>query len=169
MYKTVFILFLFGCTTTKYIDREKVVVDSSVVEQNETLQKTLHETIEKHQQEKEQWENTGVTFYRDTVTKIVFEKGKVKYIEGPVKALNQSKYEKDFDLREARTTIDSMKSALAKKETKLLKQTVTIKKNIKTKFFPGWAYFLIPVIFLLGSIVESKFKYMQRIFSLLKI
>lgn len=166
------ILLLASCTTTKYIDREKVVVDSSVVEQNEALQRTLHETIENHQQEKQQWENTGVTFYRDTVTKIVFEKGKVKYIEGPVKALNQSLYEKSSELSQARETIDSMKAALAKKETNLEKTTVTVTKRIKTRFFPWWLLILIPVVLLIGSFAENRFKYIrhfQRIFSLLKI
>lgn len=210
------ILLLASCTTTKYIDREKVVVDSSVVEQNEALQRTLHETIERHEKEKEQWENTGITFYENyeggrptksmvldsnkvmpdsaiirvftggpttatdrklepypwPKTRIILEDGKLKSIEGPVKSFNQNKYAKSSELSEARTTIDSMKAALAKKETNLEKTTVTVTKKIKTRFFPWWLLILIPVVLLIGSFAENRFKYIrhfQRIFSLLKI
>lgn len=183
MYKIFLILLLASCTTTKYIDREKVVVDSSVVEQNEALQRTLHETIERHEKEKEQWENTGILFesksYLDSVkwsnsipAKIVFENGKLKSIEGNVRSLNQNLYAKSSELSEARETIDSMKAALAKKETNLERTTVTVTKKIKTRFFPWWLLILIPVILLIGSFAENRFKYIrhfQRIFSLLKI
>src|SRR5688572_20472803 len=63
-------LMAFSCKTVKYVEREKIVVDSSAIIQNEGLQKTLHETIVNHEKEREQWEKTGVTFFEDEANRI---------------------------------------------------------------------------------------------------
>lgn len=99
---------------TKYIDREVVRVDSSVIEQNEGLQKALRETIENYEKERESWEKTGIVFdtlrLNDTivVNRVVFDNGKIKTVEGRIKAINTELHEKSSELINAYSLIDSL-------------------------------------------------------------
>jgi hypothetical protein len=86
--------FFTSCKVTKYIDREVVKIDSSVIEQNEGLQKTLKETIERYESERESWEKTGILFdtirQNDTVivNKVIFDNGKIKSAEGRIRSIS---------------------------------------------------------------------------------
>lgn len=54
-----------SCTTTKYVDRVKVVTDSMVIQQNENLQHALHETVKEYEKRLE--ESNGVLIEYDTI------------------------------------------------------------------------------------------------------
>lgn len=154
-----------SCKTVKYIDRVKTVVDSSVIEQNLGLQRALQETIETYEKEKEQWNSTGVVFDTkcDTVykTRIEFDNGKLKNIEGNVKSLNQSLFEKQSELYDAYRLIDSLSFEAEKKDTRVVKETVTITKNVKTKVMVWWPWLVVGLI--AGLILESRFKILYHL------
>lgn len=162
-------LSLFGCSTVKYIDREKITVDSSVVVQNEGLQQTLKETIERYEAERESWLTTGVLFdtiYRsDTVTvnKVTFDNGRIKTIEGRIRAVNTDLHERTAELYDAHITIDDLTMKLEKEESRLSK-TQTITKIEKRKVLPWWLFMLFPA----GLFVEYRFKIIQRLVKLIR-
>lgn len=146
----ILLLLAASCRVTKYIDREKIVVDSSAVSQNETLKRTLKETIEAHEREREQWESTGVVFETEpcpdstrTVTKIVFDNGKLKSIEGNVRALNQSLYQKENEVSALQSRLDSMAIELDRKQVELSKKVTTVTKEVVRK--PGWIWWLLVI------------------------
>ena len=154
-------LILFAsCKTIKYVDKEKIVIDSTYKEENEALFSLLKETKEKHQKEKEQWESTGVVFEttpcpdtanKSPVTKIIFDNGKLKSIEGNVRTLNQSLYEKSAELLDAYSTIDSMGVELEKKETQLNKKQEIVIKEIKRNYIPWWIWLIAAGTLFVGT------------------
>lgn len=152
-YCLLFIIVFTSCKTTRFIEREKVVVDSSAIIENTALKRTLSEELNRFEKEKEQWENTGVVFETtpcpdsSATTKITFDNGKVKSIEGRVKALNQSLYKKDNELHEAIIRADSLAIENEKKQTQLSKKQEVVVKNTTTKVnvFPWWIWFLLAV------------------------
>lgn len=169
-----FIIFLaFGCKTTKYIDREVAKIDSTVIEQNEGLQRALKETIENYEREREQWEKTGILFdtvYRDTgslkiIPKVVFDNGKIKSVEGRLLAVNQAFFEKSSELLSAHSTIDSMAVELERKDIALSKKQETVIKEVKRTVWPFW---LFAIFFFAGLICEYRFKIIKSILSFIK-
>lgn len=160
-------LLFYSCKTTKYIDKVKTVVDSTAINQRDALVRVLKEEIDRFEKEREQWENTGVTFETTpcpdstkTVTKIIFDNGKIKSIEGNVKALNQSLYEKSAELYDAHSLIDSLTLELEKSETKVAKTEVRVIKDIETKWYlPWWIWLIVG-----GSVIIGGFPYMKRFF-----
>lgn len=163
--------FLFtSCKVTKYVDREVVKVDSSVIEQNEGLQRALQETIESYEKQRESWEKTGIVFdtlrQNDTVVinKVVFDNGKIKSAEGRIRAINTELFEKSSELLDAYSLIDSLSFENERKEAQLSK--VTEKEVIKIKRVPAHHYWLYLLAFLLGLAAEYRFKILKRILSL---
>lgn len=148
-----------SCKTTKYIDRVKTVTDSTSIKQRDALARVLKETIEDFEKEREQWENLGVTFdntpcpdSQNVVTKIIFDNGKIKSIEGKVKALNQSLYEKQSELYDAHSTIDSLSSVKEQSYITVTKTITITKKEIERKWFiPWWVWVIVGVGTLFGA------------------
>lgn len=153
MYKLLFIsvctALLFGCKTTRYIDREKIVIDSSLVQQNEGLQQTLIETIERYEKEREAWLTTGVLFdtvYKDTgrvVNKVTFDNGRIKTIEGRIFAVNQDLHEKTAELLDAHATIDDLSMKLERTEAELSKKVTTVTRDVEKTYLPWWLYIIL--------------------------
>jgi hypothetical protein len=151
-----------SCKVTKYVEREKIVVDSSVVIQNEGLQRTLQETIENYEREREQWEKTGVVFEttpcpEDSLklsppTKIKFnDKGKIKSIESSkIKSIDQSRFQSEVEKSELQNRVDSLRMALEHKEIALSKTATTVTKEKKSK--PAWPWWLAVVGAVIGWI-----------------
>lgn len=172
-----FIGCLSSCKTTKEVIKTETKYDSTAIHEAQRLANVLKETNERHLKEKENWESTGVVFdtpqcpdsATTTVTKIVFDNGKLKSIEGNVKALNQSLYEKSTDLLDAYSTIDSLAFENEKKEMQLSKKATVVVKEVKTKVGTAWWVY---ALFVLGGIgIESRlklFEHLKRIFSLIK-
>jgi len=167
------LLSLFGCRTTKEVVKMETIYDSAAIMQNEALHKTLQETIEHYERQIEQWESTGVVF-NDTPcpdsptsvkpsTKIIFDNGKLKSIEGNVRALNQSLYEKNTELIEALYSRDSLVVELEKARANVSKTESVHTKEVKKKAPPWWLFLLC---ILIGSIGEYRLKYLQRFLSL---
>lgn len=157
----ILLLSFFSCKTTKYIDRVKVVTDSTVIQQNEGLKKVLTETIEQYEKDKENWEKTGILFdtirLSDTVTvnKVVFDNGKIKSAEGRIKAVNVELWEKSTELLDAHSTIDSLSIELERKEIQLSKKQETVIKEVTRKIYPWWLFLLACI---LGMILEYRFR-----------
>lgn len=164
----IILLCFFSCKTVKYVDRVKVVTDSTVIEQNEGLQIALKETIENYEREREQWEKTGILFdtvYRDTgslkiIPKVVFDNGKIKSVEGRLLAVNQQFFEKSSELLSAYSVIDSMTVELERKDIALSKKQEVVTKEVKRTVWPVW---LFVVCFISGLIVEYRFKFISSI------
>lgn len=165
----ILLLSFFSCKTTKYIDRVKVVTDSTVIQQNEGLKKVLAETIERYEKDKENWEKTGIVFdtirLSDTVTinKVVFDNGKIKSAEGRIKAVNVELWEKSTELLDAHSTIDRLSIELERKEIQLSKKQETVIKEVTRKSFIWWP----AIIFLIAGIfLQYKFKLWERVRSI---
>lgn len=173
MSKFILIAFIFcSCTTTKYIDREVIKTDSSVIEQNEGLQRTLQETIQNYESRIESINKTGIVFdtlYRDTGSAVIskvtfFDNGKIKSAEGRIKSISLDLQDKESELLDANTTIDSMGMELERKEAELSKKVTTVTKEVKRKFFPWYIFLLLPA----GLFIEYRFKLIQRLIKLVK-
>lgn len=145
----ILLLFLFSCKTVKEVTKEVVKYDSAAIKENKALRMFLSEEIERFEKDREAWENTGVVFDTDTitntVTKIIFDNGKIKSIEGRVKSLNQSLYEKSSELLDAHSTIDSMGVELEKKEVELSKKQSVVVKEKKVTVTPWWIWLLLAI------------------------
>lgn len=142
-----------SCKTTKFIEKEKIVVDSTAITQRDVFQKTLKETIESWKKEKQSWETTGIVFedtpcpdsVRTEPAKIIFDNGKLKSVEGRVKILNQSLYEKNYELDNAYRVIDSMAVEMEKKDIALSKKETSVEvKKESVPYIPWWIW-LIPI------------------------
>lgn len=161
----ILVILLFSCKTTKYIDRVKTVVDSTAIKQRDAIARVLKEEVDRFEKEREEWNNTGISF--DTtpcdsstkaVTKIVFDNGKLKSVEGNVKSLNQSLFEKSAELYDAHATIDSLTAELEKEETTVAKTITITKKEIERKWYlPWWIWLIVGV-----SIIIGGFPYVKR-------
>jgi hypothetical protein len=161
-----FIIFLFAsCKVTKYVDREKIIVDSSVVHQYNLLQKEYQQTIERYEKERETWEKTGVVFDTDcdtvtnTVTKIIYDNGKLKSIEGRVKTLNIDLTERTEELYDAHRTIDELSTENERLQVELNKKQTTVIKEVQRKVTPWWIWLL----FLGGLVTEWRIGLLRRI------
>lgn len=156
---------LFSCKTTKYIDREVIKTDSSAMIQNEGLQRTLQETIEHYEAERESWLKTGVLFdtlYRsDTiiVNKVTFDNGRIKTVEGRIIAVNADLHERTAELLDAHATIDDLTTKLEKMETELSKKQTVITKEVK-RSVPWWAYLLCGIA---GMLLQWKLTPINRL------
>lgn len=164
---------LIGCRTVKEIEKTKTVYDSAAIQENANLKQVLAYEREMMDKEREQWNSTGVVFDTkcDTVynTRIEFDNGKLKSIEGNVKLLNQSLFEKQTELYDAHRLIDSLLFEVEKKDTKVVKETMTITKTVKRKPAYGWLLWFIPLLLLIGAVVEYRFKIFKRFLSLKNI
>ena len=155
----IFPFFLFSCKTTKFVEKEKIVVDSTAIKQRDAIARVLKEEIERFEKEKEEWNNTGISFdttpfesATKTVTKIIFDNGKIKSIEGNVKTLNQSLYEKQAEVYDAHSTIDSMGIEIEKLQVELSKKQVSVVKDIETKWYiPIWVWVVVALGVVFGS------------------
>lgn len=162
-----------GCRTIKYVEREKVKIDSSVIQQNEGLQQVLKETIEQYEKILETASKTGVVFdtvYRDTgslkvVNKVTFDNGKIKTAEGRILAVSQDLTDKTSELYDAHSTIDSMAVELERKDAQLSKQVTTVTKEVKRTVWPWWLFIVCLVA---GLIVEYRFSPLGRALPFLK-
>lgn len=165
----ILLFFLFSCKTTRQIIKEVIKYDSIAIKENIALHRFLSEEIERFEKERETWENTGVIFNSDCPdnipTKIIFDNGKIKYIEGKVKSLNQNLHEKSSELLDAHKTIDSLQYDLEKEQINVKKEITTIHKNTKTKI-TAWPIWLFAICFVGGCIIEWKYKLIKRILSL---
>jgi len=173
-----FILLLSACKTTKYIDRVETKVDSSVIYQRDMLQRTLKETIEQYEKERHQWETTGVVFETQPcpdsiqtkmVTKIVFDKGKIKSIEGNVKALNQSLMEKQTEIYDAHSTIDSLAIVLDNTKAELSKKQQGLVKSVVRKTIPGWIFWVLLLLLIVGIAIEYRLGVAKRVINIFKL
>lgn len=158
-----------SCRTVKQVERVKTVIDSSYIEQNETLQRALNETIENYEKQIEYINKSGVVFdtvYKDTGTSRVinrveyYESGKLKSAEGRIKSINTDLLEKSTELKDAYRLVDSMGAEIEKKDAQLSKQVTTITKDVKRKVTPWWLFALFLVA---GLILESRFKLVTRL------
>ena len=144
--------------------------DSAAIKESAALKRVLAEEIERFEKEKEQWENTGVTFdttpcpdSTKTVTKIVFDNGKIKSIDGNVRSLNQSLYEKQSEISEAHSTIDSITTELEKTQTALSKKEVNIVKEVERKMFiPWWLWLLVAGALPVGTFFPKANRFLQQ-------
>lgn len=145
----ILLVFLSSCKTTRQVDKEVIKDDSAVIKENVALRRFLSEEIERFEKDREAWENTGVVFNSDCpdsiATKIIFDNGKIKSIEGRVKSLNQNLHEKSSELLDAHRTVDSLQYELEKEQTNIKKEVTTIHKYTKTKVMPGWIWLLLLV------------------------
>lgn len=171
-----FLIFLFtSCKVTKYVDREKIVVDSSVVHQYNLLQKEYQQTIERYEKEKEMREKTGIVFETPcpgdslklspptpTVIKY-YDNGKLKSIEGRVKTLNIDLAERTEELYDAHQTIDELSTENERLQAELNKKQTTVIKEVQRKVTLWWIWLL----FLGGMVVEWRLKLLARIRNLL--
>lgn len=169
---------IFSCKTTKEVAKTENIYDSVARKENKALRRFLSEEIERFEKEREQWESTGVVFdnpcpdsasitsHGNAIipTKIIFDNGKIKSIEGRVKSLNQSLYEKSSELLDAHRTIDSLQYELEKEQTSVKKEVKTIHKHTKTKV-TGWPVWLFAICFVGGCLIEYKYKIVKRILS----
>lgn len=159
-----------SCKTTKYIDRETVKIDSSVIQQYEGLQRTYEETVKHYEAERESWLKTGILFdtiwRNDTVivNKVTFDNGRIKTIEGRIIAVNQSLHEKSAELLDAHNTIDSLSYENERKEIELSKKQTAVTKYIK-RSVPWWAYLLCVIA---GMVIQWKLTPLNRIEKFIK-
>ena len=170
---------LMSCKTTRMIDKEVIKYDSTAIKENVALKRVLSEEIERFEREKQTWDSTGVIFYeslpcpdssKTEPTIITFnDNGKVKSIESSrIRSLNQVLHEKSSELLDAYSTIDSISFELDKEKTTVKKEVKTVTKKIKTRIMPTWLFI---VCFLVGLVIEFKFRLLKRslnIFSLFK-
>lgn len=179
----ILLIFLFSCKTVKEVTKEVVKYDSTAIKENAALHRFLAEEIERFEKERETWDKTGISFYpfdaginggRDTIAtdfkpevpKIeFFDNGKIKSIEGRVKSLNQSLYEKSSELLDAHKTIGSLQYDLEKEQTNVKKEVTTVHKHTKTKI-TGWPMWLFAICLVGGLFIEWKYKLIKRILSL---
>lgn len=168
------IFLLFSCKTVKEVVKTEVRYDSTAIEQNEALQRTLQETIENYEKERETWEKTGIIFETgpcdsikpETVTKIIYDNGKLKSIQGRVKSLNVDLGERTTELYDAHRIIDSMGVELEKKEVELSKKETVKVLNKKITVWPLWLFALCS---LAGMVLEWRFKLLKRLLSIFKL
>ena len=166
----IFPFFLFSCKTTKFVEKEKIVVDSTAIKQRDAIARVLKEEVERFEKEKEQWESTGVIFETTpcpdstkTVTKIVFDNGKIKSIEGNVKALNQSLYEKSSELLDAHTTIDSLGIENEKMQTELSKKQISVVKEVeRVTFIPWWIWLIAGGTLIVGTLFPTAKRFFKQ-------
>lgn len=174
---------LSSCKTTKTVTKEVIKevekYDSTAINEVVRLKRVLSETIEKHRKEKERWDSTGISFFDPcpdsarTVTKIVFDNGKLKLIEGNVRSLSQTLHEKSTELLDAYSTIDSIAVELEKAQAALKRETEKEEKivyrDVERKVGKGlmWLWILIGIV--IGLSAEYKFKLVKRILSLVKL
>ncbi len=172
-YAAVYILIsilIFSCKTTKFVEKEKLIVDSIAIKQRDAIARVLKEEIERFEKEKEQWEETGVTFETTpcpdstkTVTKIIFDNGKIKSIEGNVRSLNQSLYEKSSELLDAHTTIDSLGIENEKLQIELSKKQVSTVKEIKrVTFIPWWIWLIAAGTLIAGTFFPQAKRFLKQ-------
>ncbi len=128
------------------------------------------EKIERFEKEKEQWEETGVIFETTpcpdstkTVTKIVFDNGKIKSIEGNVRSLNQSLYEKSSELLDAHTTIDSLGIENEKLQTELSKKQISVVKEVeRVTFIPWWIWLIAGGTLIVGTFFPTAKRFFKQ-------
>ena len=159
-----------SCKTTKQITKEIVRYDSAAIKESAVLKRMISEQIESFEKEKQQWENTGVIFETTpcpdstkTVTKIVFDNGKIKSIEGNVRSLNQSLYEKQAEVYDAHSKIDSITTELQKTQTALSKKEVKVIKEIERKMFiPWWLWLAVAGALVMGTFFPKTKRFLQQ-------
>ena len=169
-------LFFVSCKTTKEITKIETKYDSTAIRESVALRRVLKEELERFEIEKEQWESTGIVFdtqpcpdsllTSNPVTKISFENGKLKSIEGNVRSLNQSLYEKSAEVLEAHTTIDSMAIELEKDQINVFKEESIKIKEIERKIYIWWP---LIICFIIASIAEYRIGYIKKFLSLFKL
>lgn len=151
---------LFSCKTTKFVEKEKIVVDSTAIKERDAVKRVLKEAIEQFEKEKEQWESTGIIFEttpcpdstKTQPTKIVFDNGKLKSIEGNVRSLTSDLYEKSVELYDAHSVIDSLSEETERLQTALSKTETKVVKEIKrVAFIPWWIWVIAGLAVVFGS------------------
>ncbi len=161
---------IFSCKTTKFVEKEKIIVDSTAIKQRDAIARVLKEEIERYEKEKEEWNNTGIVFESTpcpdstkTVTKITFDNGKIKSIEGNVKALNQSLYEKSSELLDAHTTIDSLGIENEKLQTELSKKEISVVKEVeRVTFIPWWIWLIAAGTLIVGTLFPTAKRFIKQ-------
>lgn len=168
------VVMAFSCKTVKEVVKVETKYDSTAINENKQLRLFLSEEIERFEKEREAWENTGVTFFRDNVvagtdttgkinwttkasdppytvhaytppTKIIFENGKIKSVEGPIKSIDQSRYQKKSELSESKKKIDSLIKEDEKNKVELSKKQSVVVKEKKVTVTPWWIWLLLAV------------------------
>lgn len=180
---TFFIMYLLAgcfssCKTVKEVTKEVTKYDSTAIREAAALKRVLSEELERFEKEKEQWESTGVIFEttpcpdstKTMPTKIIFDNGKLKSIQGNVRSLTSDLYEKSAEAWEQKRRADSLGVELAKEKQNVKKETKVIEKKVETKVksFPFW---LLLICVIGGILLEFKFKVVKRlvnIFSIIK-
>lgn len=143
------LIMAFGCKTVKEVYKERKVYDSTAIRENKALRRFLSEEIERFEKERETWESTGVVFETDcdTVinqpTKIIYDNGKLKSIEGRIKIFNQDLIERTEELYDAHRQIDSLTTELERRETNVKTVEKIVTRDIKRSVLPGWIWFLL--------------------------
>lgn len=181
---TLFIMYLLAgcfssCKTVKEVTKEVTKYDSTAIKEAKALKRVLSEELERFEKEKEQWESTGVIFEttpcpdstKTMPTKIIFDNGKLKSIQGNVRSLTSDLYEKSAEAWEQKRRADSLGVELAKEKQNVKKETKVIEKKVETKV-KSFPFFLLLICFLSGILGEWKFKIVGRlinIFSLIKL
>jgi hypothetical protein len=161
-----FLLLFASCKTIKYVDRVRTVTDSTVIEQNEGLQRTLAETIERYESQIESINKTGIIFdtvYRDTgsITRVTFfDNGKIKSAEGRIKSISVDLKDRETALLDAHSTIDSLAIEIERKDAQLSKQVTTVTKEVKRTVYPWWIFIICLIA---GLLIEWKYKILKRI------
>lgn len=143
-------VFFFSCRTIKEVVKIETVYDSTAIRENEKLQKAYQEMVETYEKERESWEKTGVVFETDcdtsarTVTKIIYDNGKLKSIEGRVKSLNIDLIERTEELYDAHRTIDELQSEIEMARTDVNTVERIVTRDVERKVLPWWIW-LIPI------------------------
>lgn len=160
----------FSCKTIKEVVKVETRYDSTAIRENAALKRVLSEEIERFEKEKETWEKTGIVFETDcdtvtnTVTKIVYDNGKLKSIEGRVKTLNMDIVERTEELYDAHRQIDSLQYALEKEETNVKHHVKVLHRDVKRTVMPGWIWLLLAV----GWIARGYWPRLKQYLSLIK-
>lgn len=145
---------LISCSTTKYVDREKSVVDSSATEQNKLLQITLAQTIEQYEKQLRDSSGVRIEYATDTVTiagQTVYLPGKVRIdktgaieAEGRLSSVQVSNSRLQQEKNILRHTVDSLTLAVATKKVEVHTKTVTVEKKVKRGW--PWLWFVIGLV-----------------------
>jgi len=168
---------LLSCKTTKEVIKIETRYDSTAIKENAALKRVLKEELERFEREKENWDSTGIVFYetlpcpdsssKPQPTKIIFDNGRLRSIEGNVRSLNQTLYEKSAELIYAHSVIDSLSLELEKSQTDVSKkETIKYVDKVTKIKTPWWLYVLIAAVSLL---IEHKVKIVGNIWKLISL
>lgn len=145
---------LASCSTVKYVDRVRTVTDSSVIQQNEQLQKLYATTVARYEKQLQDSSGVRVEFITDTMQlpgTVIIDRAGVLQAQGRIKSVQLSNTQLLRERGELSRMVDSLTAVKQKTEVRVETKTVTVEKKVKR----GWPWLWLVLGIVAGWIARG--------------